>query len=85
MKQVKVKIEEKLYPVIELKFHESTGVLTRISFFKDELYTHIFQGTALLDKNLEIITIDQVTEGSFGDYYAPDLGELLIFEEDNHG
>lgn len=79
MKQPKIKIEEKLYPVVELKFHENKGELARITFMKGDFYVHVFQGSTILDNNFEVIDIEALTKGNFGDYYAPDLSQLLRF------
>lgn len=84
MKQPRIKIEDKLYKVIELGFSSRTGELDRV-LFEVEPYK-----TMLVLKNDKMIipSLDKsvkITEPTIHPYknfyHAPDLESILVFEK----
>lgn len=76
-------VNEQLLPVVELKFDERDGKMTRITFLQDGFLKNIFQNNMILSDDLGVINIDKLTEGRGGDFYTPDnLQALLTYEEE---
>ncbi|MGF2716444.1 hypothetical protein ACQUY5_30245 [Bacillus cereus] len=85
MKQPKIKIQDKIYKVLELGFNSKTGELDKVLFqIKGYEHCHIFKRDTVFNDNLtgHVPITETTREPYHSHYHAPDLISLLIFEDE---